>query len=164
MPRLMLHGLRLHDYAPYTRGLWSVPTEWIIWRIARKRKSTNLLSYSKLWISFRIIYYLLYMLIMQVSPGSDWKTRSWLYARLQLEDTTLIVCPTPVGYPNSGRTSQLWLTSWLRSMSVPCRMCYHLSCERLCMARLDDCSIFTTGKTDFFDCPKTSKIRPTHWK
>jgi hypothetical protein len=48
----MLHGLCLHGYAPYAHGLWSGLTEWIIRRIAQKRKSTNFLSYLKQWISF----------------------------------------------------------------------------------------------------------------
>jgi hypothetical protein len=48
----MLHGLCLRGYAPYAHGLRSGPTEWIIRRIAHKRKSANLLWYSKQWIIF----------------------------------------------------------------------------------------------------------------
>jgi hypothetical protein len=73
-----------------------------------------------------------------------------LYARLQSKDMT------PVVYPNSGRMSRLWSTSQLRMYLltpvvnhgsdrwVPC-LSYHLSCERLRMAGLDDCSILQRG-------------------
>jgi hypothetical protein len=73
-----------------------------------------------------------------------------LYARLRLEDMT------PVVYLNSSCTSWLWLMSWLWSYLLTlvthhvssrwaCRMSYHLSCERLCMAGLDDCNILQPG-------------------
>jgi hypothetical protein len=51
--------------------LRSGPTEWIILRMAHKRKLANCLSHSERWINFHIIYYLLYMLIMQVYHDSD---------------------------------------------------------------------------------------------
>jgi hypothetical protein len=64
MPRLMLYGSRLRGYAPYARGLRSGPTEWLILRMARKRKLANRLSYSEQWVNFHIIYYPLCMLII----------------------------------------------------------------------------------------------------
>jgi hypothetical protein len=68
--------------------------------------------------------------------------RMWLRSK----DMTLVV------YPDSRRTSQFWSTSWLRSYLLTsvahqdsgqwaCRMSYHLSYKRLCMAGLDDCGI-----------------------
>jgi hypothetical protein len=72
MPHPMLYGSRLRGYAPYAYGLQSRSglTEWIILRMAHKRILTNCLSYSEHWINFHIIYYLLYMLIMQVYHDS----------------------------------------------------------------------------------------------
>jgi hypothetical protein len=66
--------------------------------------------------------------------------------------TTSVACLTLIVYPDSGRTSWLRLMSQLQtSLLTPvahhdsgqwaCRQSYHLSCERLRMARLDDCSI-----------------------
>jgi hypothetical protein len=81
MPHPMLHGLRLRSYAPYTRGLQSGPTEWIIWWIAHKRKLANLLSYSKQWISFS--YHLL-PIIHAYNASTSWL---WLHI------TTLVVDP-----------------------------------------------------------------------
>jgi hypothetical protein len=52
MPCPMLYWLRLHGYTPYAHELRSGLTEWIIWWIAHKRKSANLLSFSKQWIHF----------------------------------------------------------------------------------------------------------------
>jgi hypothetical protein len=108
------------------------------------------------------------MLIMQVyhdsgrmrdfgrMPDSDQKmrlrsyARLWSYVRLRSEDMT------PVVYPDSGRTSRFCSTSWLWSYLLTsvthhdsgrwaCRMCYHLSCERLRMAGLDECNILQPG-------------------
>jgi hypothetical protein len=85
MPHPMLYGSHLCSYAPYARGLRSGPVEWIIIRMACKRKLANHLSYSEHWIIFHIIYYPLYMLILQVyrdsgrmrdfgrMPDSGWK-------------------------------------------------------------------------------------------
>jgi hypothetical protein len=70
MPRLMLHGLCLRGYAPYARGLRSGLTEWIILRRTSKMKLANCLSYLEHWINFHIIYYQLYMLMMQVYHDS----------------------------------------------------------------------------------------------
>jgi hypothetical protein len=102
------------------------------------------------------------MLIMQVyhdsshMPDSDQKmrlrsyARLWSYAQLRSEDMT------PVVYLDSGRTFRFLLTSWLQSYLLTlvvhqdygrwawC-MSYHHSCERLCMARLDNCSILQPG-------------------
>jgi hypothetical protein len=66
MPQPMLYRSCLHRYAPYTRRLWSCPAEWIILGMAHRRKLANCLSYSENWINFHIIYYPIYMLIMQV--------------------------------------------------------------------------------------------------
>jgi hypothetical protein len=85
MPRLTLYGAHLRGYAPYARGLRSGLPEWIILRMAHKKKLANCLSYSEYWMHFYIIYYPLYMLIMQVyhdsghmhdfglMPDSGWK-------------------------------------------------------------------------------------------
>jgi hypothetical protein len=70
MSRTMLYGSRLRGYAPYARGLRYGPTEWIILRMTRKRNLANRLSYLEQWINFHIIYYPLYMIIMQVYHDS----------------------------------------------------------------------------------------------
>jgi hypothetical protein len=123
MPRLMLYGSRLYGYAPYARGLRSCTIEWIILWMARKRKLTNCLSYSEHWINFHIIYYPLYMLIMQVyhdsdrmrdfdhMPDSDRKI--WLRSRLRPP------FPTPVDITTSDVSPDPDHASWLRSMSTP---------------------------------------------
>jgi hypothetical protein len=55
------------------------------------------------------------MLIMQVFPNFGRKMQLRSYAQLRLDDTTPIVCPTPVGrrntdcMPNSSRKIWLWL-------------------------------------------------------
>jgi hypothetical protein len=89
MPCPMLYGSRLRGYVPYARGLWFDPAEWIILWMARKRKLANYLSYSE--HCFHIIYYSLYMLIMEVyhdsgcmpdfgrMPDSDQKIWLWSY-------------------------------------------------------------------------------------
>jgi hypothetical protein len=79
---------------------------------------------------------------------------SWLrsYARLRSHDQLRSKDITPVVYPDSGHTSWLRSTSQLwMSLLTPivhhdsdqwaCRLSYHLSCERLRMAGLDDCNI-----------------------
>jgi hypothetical protein len=92
-------------------------------------------------INFHVLYYPLYMLIMQVyhnygcmrdfdrMPDSD--RISWLWSHFQIPVDVM----TPIVSPDSGRASRLWL------MSVPCRMPYHLSRERIRMARLEYCNI-----------------------
>jgi hypothetical protein len=71
MPRSLLYQSRLHGYASYARGPLSSPAKWIILRMAHKKKLANYLSYSEHWINFYIIYYPLYMLIMQKYHNSD---------------------------------------------------------------------------------------------
>jgi hypothetical protein len=112
--------------------------------------------YSNQWIYFHIIYCPLYMLIMQVyhdsacmrdfgcMPDSSRKMRLWSYARLHSEDMTLVI------YPDFNRTSRL--QSYLLTPVAQygsgrwvCHMSYHLSCERLRMAGLDDCNILQSG-------------------
>jgi hypothetical protein len=73
-------------------------------------------------------------------PDFSWKTWLRSYAWLRSEDMT------PAVYPDSGRTSWLW--SYLLTLVAhhdfnwwACHMSYHLNCERLCMAGLDDCNI-----------------------
>jgi hypothetical protein len=124
MPHLMLYGRCLRGYAPYAPGLQSGPIERIIWWITRKRKLANLLSY-------------IIMLIMQVDhdfgrmhnfgrmPNSSRPSRLWSTSQLQ---TYLL---TPVAHHDSG--------PWTR------RLPYHLSCEWLHMAGLDDCRILQPG-------------------
>jgi hypothetical protein len=105
----MLHGLDLHGYGPYARGLRSDPIEWITRWIAHKRKSTNLLSYSKQWISFS--YHLL-LIIHAYNAGISWLpsyTRLQSQARLQSKDMT------HVALPDFGRCHKFGRISWLRS-------------------------------------------------
>jgi hypothetical protein len=97
----MLYGPCLRCYAPYAWVLRSNPTEWIIRRIARKRKLANPFISFETMIFFHIIYYPLYMLIMQAHPAFDrW---SWLQSCMR----------NPVMHHDSGRTSQHWSTSQL---------------------------------------------------
>jgi hypothetical protein len=97
MPHPMLYGSHLHGYAPYARGLKSGLIEWIILRMARKKKLANHLSYSEHWINFHIIYYPLYMLIMQVYYDSSRMRDSGQKIRLRS------YIPTHDALPNSGR-------------------------------------------------------------
>jgi hypothetical protein len=60
-------------------------------------------------MNFHIVYYTLYMLIMQVFCDSGRMLDSGQKKRLRSEDVTSVI------YPNSGRTSRLQLTSQLRS-------------------------------------------------
>jgi hypothetical protein len=119
MPRSMLYGPCLSGYALYARGLRSGLAEWIILWMACKRKLSNCLSYLERWINFHIIYYLLYMLIMQVyhdsgrmrdfdrMPTFSWKIWLWSYILTSVDVTTSDVSP------DSGHASWLW------SMSAP---------------------------------------------
>jgi hypothetical protein len=109
----MLYRSQLHGYAPYARELRSDLTEWIIRRITRKRKSVNRLFIQSNEYVFHIIYYTLYMLIMQVYHDSDrmrdfghmsnsgQKMRLWSYIQLRSKDMT------PVIYLDSSRTFRL---------------------------------------------------------
>jgi hypothetical protein len=114
-----VYGSRLHGYALYARKLRSGPIEWIILGIARKRKLANYLSYPEHWINFHIIYYPLYMLILQVYHNSG-RLRdfgrmpdSGRISRLRSHFLTPVNIATSDVSPNSCRTSWLW------SMSVP---------------------------------------------
>jgi hypothetical protein len=103
MPRTMLYGSRLRGYAPYTRGLRSDPAEWIILRMAHKGKLANCLSYLNHRINFYIIYYLLYMIIMQVYHDSD---RIRDFSHMSDSGRKIWIrsyIPTPVALPDSGR-------------------------------------------------------------
>jgi hypothetical protein len=132
MPHPMLHGLCLRGYAPYSHGLRSGSTEWIIRRIAHKRKSTNLFiifkEMNKFFISFITNYTCLwcrYVTTLVVCmtlvicptpigrrdfghmPNSGWKTWLRSYVPIPIDVTTLIVSP------NSDHVSQLWSMSVL---------------------------------------------------
>jgi hypothetical protein len=114
-----LYGSRLHGYAPYARGLWSCLAEWIILRMARKRKLTNCLSYSEHWINFHIIYSPLYMFIMQVYHDSS-RIRDFS----RMPDSGRISrlrspYPTPVDVTTSDISLDSGHASRLRSMSTP---------------------------------------------
>jgi hypothetical protein len=137
MPCPMLYGSRLRGYVPYARGLRSGLTEWIILRMAHKRKLAN---------SF-ILFGAMNKFSCFILPIIHAYNAS--ISRLRSEDTTPVACPTSVGthdsdrmpdssrMPNSGRKTWLRLyiltpdtlpdsgrrhdssrTSWLRSMSV----------------------------------------------
>jgi hypothetical protein len=139
MPCSMLYGSRLRGYTPYAHMLRSGLGELIILRMDHKRKLANCLSYSEYWINFYIIYYSLYMLIMQVyydsnhmrdfDPMPDSDRKIWLQSYIL----------TPVDVTTSDISSDSSCTSQLWSMSVP--LSYHLSYKRFCMTGLDDCSI-----------------------
>jgi hypothetical protein len=145
MPRPMLYGSRISNDASYACGLWSNPAEWIILWMDRKSKLANNLSiHSNNVFSFHIL-----PIIHAYNIGISWLrsyTRFELHARLRLEDMTSVI------YPDSGRPSRLRSTSQLRTyLLTPVahhsfsqwarRLSYHLSCEKLHMAGLDDCSI-----------------------
>jgi hypothetical protein len=114
----MLYGSRFCGYAPYAHGLRSCPFECIILRMARKMKLTNCLSYSEHWINFHIIYYPLYILIMQVYHDSermrdfgcmpDSGRKIWLRSYIQ----------TLVALPDSGRCHNFGRISWLRLHNI----------------------------------------------
>jgi hypothetical protein len=106
----------------------------------------------KLFILFRTLdkfsYHILPIIHAYDAGISRLRSYAWLrsHAWHRLEDMTLAV------YPDSIRPSRLRSTSQLRTYLVTlvtrhdagrwvCRLSYHLSCERLCMAGLDDCSI-----------------------
>jgi hypothetical protein len=90
---------------------------------------------------------------------------SWLrsYARLRSHAQLWSEDMTPVVYLDSDRPSRLWSMSQLRTYLLTpiahhdsdrweCRLSYHLSCERLHKAGLDDCIILQPGqlvKTDW---------------
>jgi hypothetical protein len=156
MPRPMLYGSHLRGYVPYTRGLRSGRTEWIILRIAHKKKLAN----SFILFGAMNKFSCLRLPIIHAYNVGIFRLQS--YARLRSEHTTPIVCPTlvicltPVGRHDFG------CISWLQThFPIPvdimtpvahhgsgrwaCRMSYHLSCERLRMAGLDDYSILQPG-------------------
>jgi hypothetical protein len=115
----MLYGACLYGYTPHACGLQSGPAEWIILRMARKRKLANYLSYLEHWINFHIIYYPLYMLIMQVyhdsgrmhdfghMPDSDHISRLRSHFLTPIDVTTSDVSP------DSSCASRLWSMSAL---------------------------------------------------
>jgi hypothetical protein len=71
MPHPMLYGSCLRGYTPYAQGLRSGSTEWIILqRMARKGKLANPFILFGAMI-FHVLYYPLYMLIMQVYHDSS---------------------------------------------------------------------------------------------
>jgi hypothetical protein len=148
----MLNGSSLRGYTPYAQGLRSGPAGWIILWMAHKGTLPNPFI---LFGAMKKIPCLILPTIHVYNAGiSQLLSYAWLrsYARLWLEDVTPVVCPTPVVYLNSGHTSRLRSTSQLRSYlltpvahhgsgrRVGC-MSYHLSCERLYMGSIDDCSI-----------------------
>jgi hypothetical protein len=120
MPISMIYGSHVYSYASYTHGLWSGLTEWIIWWRMCKRKSQTVYLFRGMNVfSFSIL-----PITHAYNVGISWFQS---YVRLRSEDMTPIIYPNSEWHHNSG-----W---W------PCRMSYHLSCERHRVARLDDCSI-----------------------
>jgi hypothetical protein len=89
IPRPMQYGSRLRGYTPYAQGLWSVPTEWIIQWMARKRKLANL------FILFKVINKFSYRILPIIYAYNAWRSQLWWNI------------PTPVKHPDSGWTSQL---------------------------------------------------------
>jgi hypothetical protein len=129
----MLYGSCLHGYTPYTRGLLSSLTEWIIRQIAHKRKLANpfILFKTMNTFSYRILLIIhaynvaiswlrleAMALVVCLTPVGrrdsgcmpDSSRKTWLqsYARLRSEDVTLVVCPTPVERCDSCLISRFW--------------------------------------------------------
>jgi hypothetical protein len=152
MPHMMLYRSRLHGYTPYAQGLRSSPADWIILLMARNGKLANPCT---LFGAMNKFLYLILLIIHAYNTGISWlrlyaQLRS--YARFWSEDATPIVCPTQIRRYDSYRTSQLW-SHFLTSANITTpvtyhgsgrwsgRVSYHISCERLRMARLDDRNI-----------------------
>jgi hypothetical protein len=91
MPRPMLYGSHLRGYVPYTRGLRSGRTEWIILRIAHKKKLANSFI---LFGAMNKFSCLILPIIHAYNVG---------IFRLQSEDVTPVVCPTSVRTHDSDR-------------------------------------------------------------
>jgi hypothetical protein len=115
----MLHGLHLHGYTPYAHRLGSGSTKWIIWQIAYKRKSTNILSYSKQWI--RLSYHLLHI-IHDYKAGTSWvwshiMTRQWH----RQHDSAMTLCHGQVSSVATSHHAQHCLDSAVtsRDSAVP---------------------------------------------
>jgi hypothetical protein len=99
---VMTYGSCLRSYVPYARGLRSGPVEWIIRRMARKRKLANS------FILFRAINKfscLILTIIHAYNAGISW---------LQSEDTTLIIRLTPVRGRDSSRMLDSGRKIWLQ--------------------------------------------------
>jgi hypothetical protein len=110
-----------HAFAPYARGLWSGLTEWIIVRMAHKRKLANRLSYSEHWINILPIIY-------AYNAGISWlRSYAWLQLHARLRPytwfrsyvPTLVTFPTPVDLTTLDVSSDSGHPSRLRSMSSP---------------------------------------------
>jgi hypothetical protein len=122
MPCPMLCGLFLHGCAPYAQGLRSSLTEWIIQLIALKRKLANpFILFETMNKFFHVIYYPLYMLIMQAHPyfGRTSRLRSHITFSVIHHNSNHMsrlhsYIPTLVIHPDSDRTSRL------RSLVEPC--------------------------------------------
>jgi hypothetical protein len=143
MPRLMIYGSRLHGYTFYAHGLWSDPIKWIIWRITCKRKSANILSY----VTYYKCLYCRYLMIPVICATSVvCLTLTGIYdsshiSRLVSHFLTPVDVTTSVISTNSSRIMTPVDESHHDSGWWACRMSYHLCCERIFMAGLDDCSI-----------------------
>jgi hypothetical protein len=109
MPHPMLYGSCLCGYVPYAHGLWSDPAEWIILRIAHKRKLANSFILFGATNNFSC---LILPIIHACNVG---------ISRLRSKDATPIICPTPIErhdsdrMPDSGRRTWLWSYARLRS-------------------------------------------------
>jgi hypothetical protein len=101
MPHLMLYRSRLHGYTPYAWGLRSGPAGWIILWMAHKVKLANPFI---LFLALNKFSCLILPIIYAYNTGIS---RLRLYARLWLQDVTLIVYLTPVRRYDSGHISRL---------------------------------------------------------
>jgi hypothetical protein len=89
MPHPMIYRPCLRGYAPYTQGIRSSLTEWIIRQIARMRKLANL------FILFRAMNNFSYLILPIIHAYNAGISQLQLHARLWSEDLT------PVGWRNS---------------------------------------------------------------
>jgi hypothetical protein len=85
MPRLMFYGSRLCSYVPYAHGLRSGPIEWIILRMAHKRKLANS------FILLRAMNKFSCLMLPIINAYNAGISQLQSYARLWSEDMTLIV-------------------------------------------------------------------------
>jgi hypothetical protein len=99
----MLHRSCLRGYAPYAHGLQSGLVEWIILWMTRKRELANSFI---LFGAMNKVSCLILPIIHAYNAG---------ISRLRLEDVTPVICPTPVGWRDSGHMPDFGWKTRLRS-------------------------------------------------
>jgi hypothetical protein len=149
---------------PYAHGLQSSPVEWIILQMAHKMKLANSFILFEQWINFHVLYYPLYMLIMQVFSDFGRKTRFRSFDWLRSKDTTLIVCQTLIEgchfclMPDFGQ--KIWLQLYILTLdelpnSGRCHDSNRISWLRSCITALVDenAACLTTSAVNDFTWP-----------